>query len=74
MNTVVVPAVKCCFWPLTARCLGSCEMEHYRDVGSKTYFCTFLAFLLRLLRSNLAGFLYKHAGWLFDLATGTGSE
>ena len=30
---MVVPAVRCCFWPNTAECLEPCEPEHYRDEG-----------------------------------------
>ena len=33
VNTMVVPAVRCCFWPNTAECLEPCEPEHYRDEG-----------------------------------------
>ena len=33
LNTMVVPGVRCCFWPNAAKCLGPCEPEHYRDEG-----------------------------------------
>ena len=52
VNMVVVPAVRCCFWPNTASWL--CEAEHFCDEGSKTCFSTFLAFLFVLPRANVA--------------------
>jgi len=52
VNTLVVLAVGCCFWPNTAGCLGPCEPERYQDEGSKTCFSTFLAFLFALLRAG----------------------
>ena len=68
---MVVPRVRCCFWPNTAKYLGPCEPEHYRDEEYNTCFFTFLAFLFALLRAGVAvSLLMQEVLFISVLTTG----